>query len=270
MSNWGKFKGSVDSMYNDSTYYPPDIFNSGKISVEDIFKFYLLTYYKPLLSIQGSMNTSIETLKRDLTRWLTYRAHLHSVMLSEENINTFLNDYDPVNYCFNNEWKKIELSTITKVVYLVRNYLRDKDCSDLYPFFKLDINLRLSGADRQCIIRPVNDKIWSTCYPPNTFNSFDDVSLDEDGPETELLPNIVLNQAMAHNSALTGRFFTENHIFYHLKDSDKRALDKLSLVFHEKYVIKLVPTPAIPYAVDAIPSKSATSNIWRKMANLFK
>jgi hypothetical protein len=280
MNEWDVFKGNIDSMYGNSPFLSIPMSLNSESQIEDIFGIYIHYFFKPILSISDDeRNRTPELytkLAKDLTRWLTYRANCHSGMLLAEGNNDPLNLYMPVNQIFREVWQILELNTITRILYSVRNYNRDRNCTNIFENLCLSVSSDTLRHTSQIVIRPFTDDIWQVFYPPNRFNCQDVIRLSDEESSTSEFHEIPVNMALAHNPASTGRFFTENHPFYSVDESNKLSLDLLSQKLYDKYVNRLTPTPAKPYVV-GIPNmiksdqpSQPKNSLWASFTELFK
>ncbi|TKT89509.1 hypothetical protein [Dyadobacter frigoris] len=248
---------------------------------EDIF----LHHYKELISpildifreIANDNSLIYLNLQRDICRFNTYRAFWHTKYLVElidkaKDLESFSEECLTINNLFNKKWIELELATIRSIIYKTRSYLKDEISTHIYPNLELRVSSQNAKEDDLLIIRPFNDPFWNTFYPPNDFNRLDVVQLNHDENLTLQFPSLNLNPALGHNSALTGRIFTEEHIYYQLDPLKKQEIDKLSDQLFVKYAKeRLAPEPKTPYTVSINPQKIVEPkvSIWGKIGKIF-
>jgi hypothetical protein len=119
---------------------------------------------------------------------------------------------------YNTTWLKTEYDIAIRSARAARDYRQAQDSIEEYPNLKyihtVSADPRHSHLELVGIVRPVNDPFWATHLPPSDYNckcSFAPTT-DEVTDLPAELPSPV--EAMAHNPALTGKVFTEQHPYF--------------------------------------------------------
>lgn len=246
------------------------------IVFESVFLYHYKTMLLPLLGswrrISDPNNVTFKELQRDICRWVTYRSFWQTLFLFHakgisKSLIEFIENAKISNYYFNKVWHDIELNTITRTTRYAFSYMRDRENTGIWPNMELTLNGRLAlDSEVITIVKPFNDEFWNTFYPPNDFGSMDSVKMDDSEKHTHIAPAIRLAPALAHNTALSGRIFTESHLYY---ATDQLAeLDSISDDFYEKHTKEILLLPLNePYSMKmSVPvNKPKKKSLWDRL-----
>lgn len=265
--SWTQFKQTIDDLYDlDSeprrlkTVYLEYILSreTDKPEIESVKELYeadlqdyvapIIQHGKKILSLNPTLYCS---LLQDVSRFCVYRSFW---------LNKFSKDWIvEIPRCIRT-WKNAEINVIHKTVSYQRDLQTHLKNIDLYP------NLEYVLDEGSPIILPVSDVFWNLHYPPNSFNAVDRIGISDD-PVTITVPEIPVNQALRHNSGVSGRFFIEYHPYYNLPESEKPYWDKLSIELFDTVLTKLKVLELTPYTVQMTKPKaeSVKRSIWSKI-----
>lgn len=128
---------------------------------------------------------------------------------------------------WNNDWGKSEYNTAIASASMANKWQDIEANKDILPYLRYstigdacDICAPLNG-----MIAPVDDKRWSTVYPPNHFNCFCVVLQEESGRTT---PKSVSDESASHmsdvfkmNSGKDKVIFSDDHPYFQVAPKDK-------------------------------------------------
>lgn len=143
---------------------------------------------------------------------------------------------------YNTTWLKTEYALAVRSARAARDYRQAQDSIEEYPNLKylhtVSADPRHSHLELVGIVRPVNDPFWATHLPPSDYNckcSFAPTT-DEVTDLPAELPAPV--EALAHNPALTGKVFTDQHPYFQKVGKLDPALDQETIARLQEYVTK--------------------------------
>lgn len=174
----------------------------------------------------------------------SFRKLLLSELKSTDKLPTwseFKEKAKDLNLKYNKTWLETEYHQTIASANMAEKWQGFERDADLYPNLKYvivgDSRTRDKHRAWNGLVYPVNHPIWEILLPPNDWGCRCDVVQTDEDPSTNT-PDIDIKKGFNHNTAKTGKIFTENPYRETLNKEEQKQTTKDLLKFTDKQYVK--------------------------------